>query len=49
MINMAASQELLDGMMEVEGLITWFGDINGKLHMAKLSVADDPDQPKVSE
>lgn len=40
-VNTAQSPEQLDGLMEVEGLITWFGDINGKLHMARLSEMPD--------
>lgn len=41
MVNTAESQEQLDGMMEVEGLIAWFGDINGKLRIERLSITSD--------
>lgn len=41
MVNKAVSQEQLDGMMEIEGLIAWFGDINGKLRNERLSISSD--------
>lgn len=49
MVNEAQSEEQLDGLMEVEGLITWFGDINGKLHMARLSEMPDQEAGEISE
>lgn len=33
--------DVIDGLMEVEGLIAWFGDIIGSLHREKLSAAQD--------
>lgn len=46
--------DVIDGLMEVEGLMAWFGDIIGTLHREKLSGAEDSVQnrspsPTVSE